>query len=63
MADDIRPIHPTDGSDILDTRAVQDVLETIREGDVATGRELHRHRATHLVLHRCRDLHTDEDEH
>ena len=63
LADHVRPIYHTDGTHILNAREDENVLEAVCQGDAAIGHQLHRHRATHLVFHRCRYLHPDEGQH
>ena len=63
MADHLWSLLVTDGTDVLDSRAVQDVLEAVCEGDGPIGNQLHWYRATNLILHWSGDMYPDESEH
>ena len=59
----LRQLPHAYGAHVLHPGAHADVRQTLREGDVATRHQLHRHSAAHKFLHRSRHLHTDEGEH
>ena len=63
MADHLWSLLDADGTDVLDSRAIQNVLEAVCEGDGPIGNQLHWYRATNLILHWSGDMYPDESEH